>query len=358
MVDRKFTQSNMLRIEKIAIGDIKKEKDLNTRYRKEKHIGKGGFGDVYLVSRRQYFAMKQYKEIPTQADFVEIRLMQSIKSKYLCALEDAFFSDQKEFMIVQEYAKYGDLLCYCRNILKWNIQESLAKEWLVQLTFGLKELHTRNVIHRDIKPENILVFGEDEVKLSDFGQAKIVENTLKTKQTITGTLQYMSVEMKMGGPYDNSTDIYSLGMTFIFILSQKVPTLEEIMDPKWLPDIKDFSKDFIILLRKMISYKKDERPNVFDILDQDCIKATKAFKNHQESNSDNQSEISYQSFTKKEDCKNCQVIHCIKCLASQALYFSLTSNFESPQQQEILLEIIKQEKMISKLQKIQDSKND
>eukprot|EP00347_Sterkiella_histriomuscorum_P014921 403359003 len=322
MVERKSFQSNSLRIEKLAIGDIKKEKDLNTRYRKEKHIGKGAFGDVYLVSRREYFAMKQYKEIPSEADLVELRLMQSIKSKYLCTLEDAFFSDQNEFMIVQQYAKHGDLLCYCRDILDWNIPENLAKEWLTQLTFGLKELHTRSVIHRDIKPENILVFGEDEVKLSDFGQAKIVENTLKTKQTITGTLQYMSVEMKMGQPYDNSTDIYSLGMTFIFMLTRKVPTLEEIMDPQWLPVIKDFSQGFIILLRKMISYRKDERPTVFDILDQECIQATKAFINHKQLKSRNDSDISLISTTSKQDCRICQATLCLQCQTIQAITLS------------------------------------
>eukprot|EP00347_Sterkiella_histriomuscorum_P017890 403347584 len=306
MVDRKYTYSNSLRIEKIALGDIKQEKDLHSRYRKEKHIGNGNYGDVYLVSKRQYFAMKQYKEIPTEADLVELRLMQSIKSKYLCLLEDSFFSDQNEFMIVQQYAKHGDLLCYCRDTLNWEIQENLAKEWLAQLTFGLKELHTRSVIHRDIKPENILVFEKDEVKLSDFGQAKIVENTLKTKQTITGTLQYMSVEMKMCQPYDDSTDIYSLGMTFIFILTQKIPTLEEIMDPKWLPSIKNFSKDFILLLRQMISYRKVQRPNVFEILNIECIKATKAFTNHQSHKVQEQNEISLQSTNPKYDCNFCQ----------------------------------------------------
>ena len=78
-------------------------------------------------------------------------------------------------------------------------------------------------MHRDIKPDNILVFSEKDVRLGDYGQAKIVESTLRGKQTTTGTLKFMSPEMKDELDYDYSTDIYSLGISFIDLLTKETP---------------------------------------------------------------------------------------------------------------------------------------
>eukprot|EP00347_Sterkiella_histriomuscorum_P003405 403364423 len=264
--------SNSLRIEKVKFEEIKGGSSTKqNKYRTEKFLKGGAFGDVYLASRRQQVAIKKFKQLPDEKDLVELSIMRAIKSKHLCRLEDAFLTDQNEFVIVQEYAEHGDLQNYCDNVLQGNIEESQALLWFAQTALGLKELHKRNIMHRDIKPDNILVFSEKDVRLGDYGQAKIVESTLKGYQTTTGTLKFMSPEMLNEQNYDYSTDIYSLGFSFIILLTKVAPDLENIVNNSWGVSEQVISQQFQQLLKAMICYDRKKRPNIDIVLSHPLI---------------------------------------------------------------------------------------
>lgn len=75
-----------------------------------------------------------------------------------------------------------------------------------------------------------------DVRIADYGEAKITESTLKSKQSTRGTLDYMSPEMKNNGVWDKPTDIFSLGMTFYRLFTGKFPDYEkEIRNDQWIP---------------------------------------------------------------------------------------------------------------------------
>eukprot|EP00347_Sterkiella_histriomuscorum_P012432 403368597 len=303
---------------KINPQDIPNETELKYKYRIERYIGSGQFGDVYLSSSRQRFAVKTFKEQPTEQDLIEISIMKGIKSQYICELHDYYRSQDGKYNIVQEYAQFGDLLNYCKNTLQWNVLENLAKEWLTSIVLGLKELHSKGIIHRDIKPDNILVFKKDEVRIADYGQAKTMGESRSKR--LYGTQNYISPEMLKGKDYDFSTDIYSLGVTFIYLLTRKYPTEDEIKDPNWQPKVDGFSEEFTYLLRRMVSYDSNERPSVVDLIFDPVIADSNVMKEYRKIygimslgfanfKPDSMNQLSEQGV----GCKNCTLVLCNVC---------------------------------------------
>eukprot|EP00347_Sterkiella_histriomuscorum_P000138 403377024 len=276
---------------------IQNESELKERFHVDTSIGTGSYGNVYKVTKRQTYAMKVYKQDISEIcerDLVELNIMTQIKSKYICQVIDSFISSSKQLCAVSELARFGNLKEYCDREFKEKIPEELVKQWIAQTALGLKELHSRNIIHRDIKPQNILVFEKDNVMIADYGLAKTV--SLDKPQTKTvGTWQYMSIEMLEEQPYDYSTDIFSLGVTFIHLLSQRFPILTS--EKEWqVPKMNSYSNELVKMILSMINIKKELRPNVDDIIYDPLIADTKAIQEFRKYFS-----IDKETFGKKQD---------------------------------------------------------
>eukprot|EP00347_Sterkiella_histriomuscorum_P005106 403357873 len=301
------SKSRIQMLPKIDPNDIPAESELKYRYRKEHFLGSGSFGDVFVSSRRQKFAIKAFKQQPTEQDFFEISVMKGIKSQYICELYDLYRSQDGKYNIVQEYAVYGDLLKYCKNTLKWSIPENLAKEWLASVVLGLKELHSRGIIHRDIKPDNILVFKQDEVRIADYGQAKTIGEPQSKR--LYGTMNFISPEMLDGRDYDFSADIYSLGITFIYLLTREFPSKNEIQDQYWRPKINGITEEFITLL-----------PSIVDIMFDPSIAETKVMTDYRKvygimtlGFSNFKPDLIKQFSEIGIGCRNCTLVLCNEC---------------------------------------------
>lgn len=109
---------SVLKVKNLNIEEIKtSESEMAAGYRLHKRIGHGTYGEVYLADYRPQVVVKKYKEMPTEKDLIELRIMQEIDSKYLCKLIDSFKTPKDEFMLVEELAKFGDLHKYCTEHL-------------------------------------------------------------------------------------------------------------------------------------------------------------------------------------------------------------------------------------------------
>ena len=94
----------------------------------------------------------------------------------------------------------------------------------IQIAQGLAKAHSTEIIHRDIKPGNILITTDGQIKIVDFGLAKLVGRTQLTKEgTILGTVAYMSPEQTQGIEVDRRTDIWSLGAVLYEMLTGQSP---------------------------------------------------------------------------------------------------------------------------------------
>ena len=125
--------------------------------------------------------------------------------------------------IVMEYLDGDDLKARMKKGQRFTDAE--LKKWWNQLADALNYTHKKGIVHRDIKPGNIFVDGEGNIKLLDFGIAKVKESisTTQTGQKI-GTLMYMSPEqVKDSKHIDYHTDVYSLAVTFLHLITGRRP---------------------------------------------------------------------------------------------------------------------------------------
>lgn len=137
----------------------------------------------------------------------EIEILKGLRHENIVLLLDTF-ETKTEFCLVIEYCQ-GELF----EILEEDksLPEDVIKSIAQQLVSALHYLHSNRIIHRDMKPQNILISHSGVVKLCDFGFARAMrDNTMMT--SIKGTPLYMSPELVQEQPYNNTVDLWSLGV--------------------------------------------------------------------------------------------------------------------------------------------------
>lgn len=214
---------------------------LNYRYKIIRQLGKGGFGetflaeDTYLPSRR-ICVVKQL--FPPTKNLKAYDLIQKRFSREAAILESlsknheqipklyAYFVEKGNFYLVQEWIE--GLTLSQKFQRQGRESESFVTNLLVSLLPVLDYIHNNGIIHRDIKPSNIIWRQQDsKAVLIDFGIAKEMMNTVASGQNesssiVVGTLGFIAPEQAIGKPV-YSSDIYSLGMTAIYLLTGKHP---------------------------------------------------------------------------------------------------------------------------------------
>lgn len=150
-------------------------------YKFVKLVGKGAFGKVTLGIHKltgKQVAIKTIEKSYMKDDFSrkkvlqEVYILKNIKHSNVIRLLEVFESP-KHLLIVMEYSGGGDLLKYIKK--HGRMDEQKAREYFIQVVYGLAHCHCRSVLHRDVKLDNILLDGEGSVKLCDFGVSKIVK---------------------------------------------------------------------------------------------------------------------------------------------------------------------------------------
>jgi ankyrin repeat protein len=192
--------------------------------------GVGGFGEVYEGTWRDHIAVaiKKLRVTTFSAEVLEefqheIDVMARLRSPQIVQLYGACM--QEPYCIVMEYMVKGSLFHVLRaERLNWTQKEQIA----LDMSCGLAFLHHENILHRDMKSLNVLIDNQLRAKLSDFGLAKLKENSLTSvKGSPAGTILWMAPELfKPRALCTKGSDVYSLGVTLWELASGKIPSVQ------------------------------------------------------------------------------------------------------------------------------------
>ncbi|CAK0904997.1 unnamed protein product [Prorocentrum cordatum] len=191
------------------------------RYRRFHVVGQGSFGCCWLVEseRREKCILKQIDvsrmSHPQREEAAnEVRVLSRLRHPFIIGYKESFV-EEGMLCIVTEYAEHGDLYRFIhdRKIQGQLLEESLVMRWFTQIALALKHMHDRRILHRDLKTQNIFLVGlrEGIAKIGDFGIARVLQHTMDCALTAIGTPYYLSPEVCQEKPYNQKSDVWSLG---------------------------------------------------------------------------------------------------------------------------------------------------
>jgi serine/threonine-protein kinase len=200
-------------------------------YRLIRPIGEGGMGSVWLAERsdgmlKRTVALKRPHLIWTgslsERMAQERDILAGLEHPNIARLYDAGVSPQGQPYLALEYVEGQDLLAYC-DMRRAPLEERL--DLFLQVCAAVTYAHAHLVVHRDLKPANIFVTANGQVKLLDFGIAKLLQPTVIGDATRTVHLSpaYAAPEQLTGLAITTATDVYALGVTLFQLLSGRLP---------------------------------------------------------------------------------------------------------------------------------------
>lgn len=242
-------------------------------------LGRGGMAEVYLAQQRSLgrkVAVKVLRrELSAQEDYVrrfhnEARAAAALVHANIVQIYEVGCVDGIHF-IAQEYVQ-GQTV---KQLVSRSgpLQLPRAVSILRQTAAALNKAGQENIIHRDIKPENILLMPTGEVKVADFGLARVIDPTKPELTQIgltMGTPLYMSPEQVEGKPLDARSDLYSFGVTAFYLLAGRPPfqgdtplsiAVQHLQTPP--PDLSqlrpDLPKELCDIVSKLLAKKPRDR---------------------------------------------------------------------------------------------------
>ncbi len=189
-------------------------------------LGKGFFGEVYLVTHRQTNEKMVLKELyrveeEAESNFLkEVAVLRSLNHENVLHFIGVLYRDKKLHLLT-EFISGGtlkELIHDMNKPISWEQRINFAKD----IASGMNYLHSMNIIHRDLNSQNCLVRENGTVVVADFGLARIISSNRKysngkrrdrrKRYTVVGNPYWMAPEMMKGKKYDEKVDIFSFGI--------------------------------------------------------------------------------------------------------------------------------------------------
>jgi len=190
-------------------------------------LGEGGMGVVYKAQDLNLDRLVALKFLPQEvtsdeadkARFLqEARAASALNHPHVCHINAILESEGRQFIDME----YIEGVTLRRTLPVKDLQDALR--YAIQIGEALEEAHGKGIVHRDVKCENIMVNVKNQIKVMDFGLAKLRGSLKLTKTSSTiGTLAYMAPEQIQGGTVDARSDLFSFGVVLFELLTGKLP---------------------------------------------------------------------------------------------------------------------------------------
>ncbi|KAF9098015.1 hypothetical protein BGX23_007342, partial [Mortierella sp. AD031] len=228
-------------------------------------IGKGSFGKVRMVERREtgkiyalkYISKAQVIKMEAVRNILrERQILESVDHAFVVNMRFAFQDDEYMYMCM-DLMMGGDLRFHMNRRA---FGEDVVRFWIAEISSAVNHLHSQGIVHRDIKPDNVLLDEKGHAHLTDFNiSCKLTpEKPVLTSQS--GTVAYMAPEVFKGAGYGTSVDWWAVGIVFYECIYNKRP----------------FQTENIPELRRAISNQTIEYPPQKGV-SQDCVEVIQGF---------------------------------------------------------------------------------
>jgi serine/threonine protein kinase/Tfp pilus assembly protein PilF len=200
-------------------------------------LGEGGMGIVYKAHDTslnrpvalKFLPLNLTKDETTRKRFkVEAQAASALDHPNICNIHEINETDDGQLYICMAYYQGESLR---ERIKNGPIPLEQTLNIFVQLAQGLGIAHERDIIHRDIKPGNIIITEKGEIKIVDFGLAKLAGIDLTKSTSSKGTAAYMSPEQIRGDKVDHRSDIWALGIVLYEMLTTQLPFEGDYPEP-------------------------------------------------------------------------------------------------------------------------------
>lgn len=203
-------------------------------YRLLDHLGSGAFGEVWKAEHKDAPGMVVALKLATQPEFARFLRKEGVLQSRLrhpgIVMVRHFSLDSDPPILVMDFVEGGNLRQLLRR--EGRLPSQRAEEIFRALLEIVGYAHGQGVLHLDLKPENVLIEGDGDVRLTDFGLGRIWAEASRSvalsmvsegADQLSGTLAYMSKEQREGGVVDQRADIYALGILLFELLVGERP---------------------------------------------------------------------------------------------------------------------------------------
>ena len=253
-----------------------------------KRIGSGACSSVFVGTHRrtgECFAVKTFNVYDRDRK-KQFEKELGVLLHFNCDCLVSFFGvsyHEGTVGLILEFMDCGSLDCIMDPRI--HVTEPVLAAITYQILWGLCYLHHDHNIHRDLKPGNVLMNSNGEVKLSDFGIFRSLADTVATSETFTGTYKFMSPERLEGKSYNETADIWSLGVMVLQLWAKKYPFERGAFSPLELVDVlentdmKTFTPPSIFppglagFALTMLEVDPSKRIDAFSLIEHEWIRA-------------------------------------------------------------------------------------
>lgn len=252
------------------------------RYELLDELGRGAMGIVYRARDKELEEVVALKILPDNLSNnpeairrfkVEARNARRLAHPNIVRIHDIGEEMGRKY-ISMEYVDGSDLKRKIKSAPNFRLPHPVVLRYAIQIADALSYAHRLGIVHRDIKPANIMLTASDDVKITDFGIAKLMDASAEATAigAVIGTPLYMSPEQVQGKPVDNRADVYSFGVLLYELFNGRPPFTEGDlayqhmhMDP---PPIEALPDHLWQIVRKCLAKPRDERwPSADKVLD-------------------------------------------------------------------------------------------